>query len=144
LHGVNGTERGTAGGDDVFDDSYAIAASEGALEQSAGSVTFCLLSHGECSERVTGPGAGVTDRIRDGVGTQREPADGIDTPVAFSKDGKCKRPDDRETFRTHRRKSRIDVKGRLLSRSKRELTAFRGALSEKCDERRVLSHGAGG
>ena len=92
LHGINGTERGTAGGDDVFDDSYAIAASEGALEQSAGSVTFCLLSHGECSERMTGPGAGVADRIRDGVGTQRQPADGIDTPIAFSKDESASGP----------------------------------------------------
>src|SRR5215210_3781472 len=114
-HGIYGTERRRSSGNDVFDHCYAITLPERTFKELPGSMAFCLFSHCECSQRMMGPGTGVADCVGDGIGTQCEPTNGVDTPTSFSKDGERKWSDDGETVRTHRRESRIDVEGRLLS-----------------------------
>ena len=130
AYGIDGPERGATGGYDIFDYRHAITLSERTFEQLAGSVSLCLFPHGECSQGVIGVRAGVADRVRDGIGTQRQPANRIDVPLRLSKGRQREWPDDRKTLRAHRREPRVDVKCRLLSRSKCELTAFGRALSK--------------
>jgi len=142
--GLDCAQRRSAGGDHIFYHGYPIAFSEWSLDGLSRSVRFCLFPHGEGSQRTIGISAGVTDGIGDRVGAEREAADRIYVPARLPQSGETKRADKRQALWAHRRQSCIDIIFRLLAGSECKLTAFGGTFGKKCDERRVISHGAGG
>jgi len=144
TNGFDCAQRRSAGSDYILYHSYSIAFSERSLDDLSRSVRFCLFPHGEGSQRPIGISAGVTDGIGDRVGAECEAADRIYVPARLPQSGETKRADKRQALWAHRRQSCIDVIFRLLAGSERKLTAFGGTFGKKCDQHRVISHGAGG
>src|SRR5687768_1817802 len=99
----------TTGGDHILDHRNAIAGPKGTFDQLPRSMCLRFLPDREGPQRGRASGARVAYCVADRIGAEGEASDGVDYPRGATKLIEGHRPDERESFRTHRRQSRVDV-----------------------------------
>ena len=137
LDGIDGLQRGSAGGDDVVYNNNGVARFEIPLDLFAGTVPFGFLANGENLERLAGifNGGGHADSKRNGIGPESHAADGIDFQV-FRVDFRTDRvpteiADEKRAERIQGRDTAVDVKVALFPGSEGEVAGADGFQEQK-------------
>ena len=141
---LDGTESRSTGCDHIFYHGYVVTLSEGTLYELSRSVSLCLLSYGKCSQWMIRAGAGVADRVGNGIGAKRKTANRINYPSRLTQSRKPQPADYCQALWAHRCQPCIDVVLGLSAGRERELPTLGRTFGQQRDECGMIGHGAGG
>src|SRR2546427_393737 len=108
FHRADRLARRSARGEDVLDNDDGEARREAPFDALTGPVVLRLLTHGKRVQLLSAAARGQRERIGDGIGAERETADGAGAPAP---DGQAIEPepaDHRETITGHRGEAGVD------------------------------------